>query len=72
MALCRRVITQTYQMYKKQEYYYLYNLILHEKKMIDYGKFLEDDKIFLLQNSKYTALLFYRHFAIPSNSLRNL
>ena len=45
MALCRRVITQIYQMLKKQEYHYFYNPALHEKKMSAYRRFLEKENI---------------------------
>jgi len=44
MALCRRVITEIYQMLKKEEYHYYYNPVLHGKKMAEYQKFLEKDK----------------------------
>ena len=45
MALCRRVITEIYQMLKKQEYHYFHNPLLHEKKMAEYRKFLGIEKI---------------------------
>jgi len=45
MALCRRVITQIYQMLKKQEYHYCRNPVLHEKKMVEYKKFLKEKNI---------------------------
>jgi transposase len=41
MALCRRVITEIYQMMKKEEYHYFRNPALHEKKMAEYRKFLQ-------------------------------
>ena len=47
MALCRRVITQIYQMLKKQDYHYFCNSVLHEKKMIEYKQFLEKENILL-------------------------
>ena len=43
MALCRRVITEIYQMLKKREYHYFYNPVLHGKKMAEYKKFLQKD-----------------------------
>ena len=42
MALCRRVITQVYQMLKKQEYHYYCNPVLHEKKMTEYKRLPKD------------------------------
>ena len=47
MALCRRVITQIYQMLKKQEYHYSWNSVLHGKKMTEYRRFLKKENIFL-------------------------
>jgi len=44
MALCRKVITEIYQMLKKEEYHYFRNPLLHEKKMTDYRKLLEKQK----------------------------
>jgi transposase len=41
MALCRKVITQIFQMLKKGEYHRFRNPILHEKKMVEYRAFLE-------------------------------
>jgi hypothetical protein len=38
MALCRRVITEIYQMLKKEEYHYFRNPLLHEKKLLEYRK----------------------------------
>ena len=55
MALCRRVITQIYQMLKKQEYHYFYNPILHEKKMIEYKYFLKNENITFPQNKQIAA-----------------
>jgi len=52
MALCRRVITEIYQMLKKQEYHYFYNPVLHEKKMSEYRKFLEKENIISQEFSK--------------------
>jgi len=52
MALCRRVITQIYQMLKKQEYHYYYNPVLHVKKMSDYRKLLEKEHIIFQEFSK--------------------
>jgi len=60
MALCRKVITQicepkVRQMLKKQEYHYFYNPALHEKKMAEYRRFLETEKIIFSQNIKIAA-----------------
>jgi len=55
MALCRRVITQIYQMLKKQEYHYFYNPILHGRKMTEYRKFLEGKNITFSQNYHFVA-----------------
>jgi transposase len=55
MALCRRVITQIYQMLKKQEYHYFYNPVLHGKKITEYKKFLERENIIFIQNSQFVA-----------------
>jgi len=52
MALCRRVITEIYQMLKKQEYHYFYNPVLHEKKMSEYSKFLLKENIIFQGFSK--------------------
>jgi len=54
MALCRRVITQIYQMLKKQEYHYFCNAVLHGKKMSEYRRFLEKEKI-ITENFLKTA-----------------
>jgi transposase len=54
MALCRRVITQIYQMLKKQEYHYSCNHVLHKKKMSDYRKFLEKENV-VKQNHQIAA-----------------
>ena len=55
MALCRRVITQIYQMLKKQEYHYFRNPVLHEKKMAEYRNFLQKEKLTFSQNNKISA-----------------
>ena len=55
MALCRRVITQIYQMLKKQEYHYFCNPVLHEKKMAEYRRFLETENIIFSKNFKFAA-----------------
>ena len=55
MALCRKVITQIYQMLKKQEYHYFYNPALHEKKMAEYRKFLETENIIFSKIFKFAA-----------------
>jgi transposase len=44
IALCRRVITEIYQMLKKGEYHYFRNEVLHEKKLAEYRKFLDKEK----------------------------
>jgi len=49
MAICRRVITQIYQMLKKHEYHYFRNPVLHEKKMAEYKKFLQGENIVFSQ-----------------------
>jgi hypothetical protein len=41
MALCRKVITQIFQMLKKGECHHFRNPVLHEKKMAEYKTFLE-------------------------------
>ena len=47
VALCRRVITEIYQMLKKGEYHYFRNEVLHKKKLAEYRKFLDKEhKIF--------------------------
>jgi len=55
MALCRRVITQIYQMLKKQEYHYFYNPVLHRKKIIEYKRFLRGENIIFPENLKISA-----------------
>ena len=50
MALCRRVITQIYQMMKKGEYHYFRNHILHEKKLSEYRRFLKKENIIFNEN----------------------
>ena len=50
MALCRRVITEIYQMMKKQEYHYFRNQILHEKKLVEYRRFLEKENLIFIKN----------------------
>jgi transposase len=47
MALCRRVITEIYQMMKKGEYHYFRNPVLHEKKMVEYKRFLQKEKLLI-------------------------
>jgi transposase len=44
MALCRKVITEIYQILKKEEYHYFRNPLLHEKKMAEYYRFLQKGK----------------------------
>jgi transposase len=55
MALCRRVITQIYQMLKNQEYHYFCNQVLHEKKMAVYRKFLKGENIIFSENLHLSA-----------------
>ena len=55
MALCRRVITQVYQMLKKQEYHYFCNTVLHEKKMTEYKRFLKSESIIFSENFQIAA-----------------
>ena len=50
MALCRRVITQIYQMLKKGEYHYFRNPVLHEKKLLEYSRFLKKEMVFFNEN----------------------
>jgi transposase len=45
MAMCRRVFTEIYQMLKKEEYHYFRNQVLHEKKMGEYARFLEQNNV---------------------------
>jgi len=40
MALMRRVLTEVYQMLRKSEYHYYRDPENHQKKMIEYDKFL--------------------------------
>ena len=50
MALCRKVITEIYQMMKKKEYHYFRNPTLHEKKLSEYRRFLEKENIIFHDN----------------------
>jgi len=52
MVLCRKVITQIYQMLKKQDYHYSWNSVLHEKKMSEYIRFLNKENIFFQESLK--------------------
>ena len=45
MGLCRKVITEIYQMLKKGEYHYCSNPLLHQKKLSDYKSFLERENL---------------------------
>jgi hypothetical protein len=54
MALCRKVITEIYQMLKKEENHYFMNPVLHKKKMEGYRKFLEKNNIFI-ENMQISA-----------------
>lgn len=42
MALCRKVITEIYQMLKKMEYHYNYSVSNHSQKIKAYDKFLKN------------------------------
>jgi len=55
MAMCRRVITQIYQMLKKEEFHYFRNPVLHEKKMSEYKKFLNKENIIISQKTQFAA-----------------
>lgn len=45
MGLCRRVITEIYQMLKKEEYHYCRNVENHTKKMKEYCDLLEKNEV---------------------------
>jgi transposase len=55
MALCRKVITEIYQMMKKEEHHYFRNPVLHEKKLQAYRKFLEKEKVILPEKMQIPA-----------------
>ena len=55
MALCRKVITQVYQMLKKQEYHYFCNPVLHEKKLTEYKRFLKGENFIFSENFQISA-----------------
>ena len=55
MALCRRVITEIYQMLKKEEYHYYRNPVLHDKKLAEYRKFLLKESVILHENQLIPA-----------------
>jgi len=55
MALCRRVISEIYQMLKKGENHYFRNPLLHEKKLAEYKKFLEHEKIIFPEKLQISA-----------------
>ena len=55
MALCRKVITVIYQMLKQEEYHHFWNPVLHEKKLTEYRKFLEREKIIFSKDLQITA-----------------
>jgi transposase len=55
MALCRRVMTQIYQMLKKEEYHYFRNPKLHEKKLLEYKKFLKKKKVVIEETLQLSA-----------------
>jgi hypothetical protein len=45
MGLCRKVISEIFQMLKKEEYHYFRNPVLHDKKINEYLKFLQKEKV---------------------------
>jgi transposase len=53
MALCRKVITQIFQMLKKGEYHRFRNPMLHDKKRAEYKVFLEKHQ----NGAKYSTIL---------------
>jgi len=55
MVLCRRVLTEGDQKLKKKKYHYFRNLVLHEKKMAEYIKFLNKEKIIFSQKMQIVA-----------------
>ena len=55
MALCRRVITEIYQMLKKGEYHYFRNPLLHEKKLAEYRKFLQKENVIFVEKLQTSA-----------------
>jgi len=52
MALCRKVITEIYQMLNKREYHYFCNLVLHNEKMSEYRKLFGKENIIFQEFSK--------------------
>ena len=52
MALCRRVLTEIYQMLKKQEYHYFRDIENHKRKMIEYYNLLHQHGI-TIENRYY-------------------
>jgi len=55
MALCRKVITEIYQMLKKNEYHYFRNPLLHGKKLMEYRNFLRKENIYIEETSSNAA-----------------
>lgn len=55
MGICRRVITELYQMLKNEEYHYYMDEANHEKKMTEYRKLLEKNFIPYSENYKIVA-----------------
>lgn len=55
MGLCRRMITEIYQMLKKEEYHYFRDEDNHRKKMDEYHKFLIDQGILISEYNQYSA-----------------
>ena len=45
MGMCRRVITEIYQMLKKEEYHYFRDSVNHKKKMNEYIKLLKKKEV---------------------------
>ena len=55
MGLCRRVISEIYQMLKKDEYHYCRDAANHTKKMSEYMSFLESNQVAFERNSADAA-----------------
>ena len=58
MGLCRRVITEIYQMLKKGEYHYCRDVGNHTKKMSEYLSLLESNQVAFERNFADAACLF--------------
>ena len=55
MGLCRRMITEIYQMLKKEEYHYFMDTKNHNQKMEEYYKLLKKAGIKIPENYKQSA-----------------